>query len=55
MPTQTPPVQSTTIRKFLKENTQMRVSIEATDQMVDLLTTTSEKIASQASQEALYE
>jgi len=48
-----PPVRATTIKKFLKDRTQMRVGEQAVALAVDLLTTVAEKIATGASQTAL--
>ncbi len=50
-----PPVRETTIRNFLKDRTDMRVSEDAVDLMVSLLTTTSEAIAIRAAETATEE
>jgi histone H3/H4 len=53
MPVPPPAVRSTTIRKFLKDRTEMRVSEDAVDLMVGLFTTTSEKMAATAAERAV--
>lgn len=53
MPTQTPPVRPSTIKKFIKESTQMRVAADATNEMVHLITAMSEQMAVSAAQSAL--
>jgi histone H3/H4 len=50
-----PPVRPSTIKQFLQDRTQLRVSEEAISHMVDLLTTLSDKIALRASQFAVAE
>ena len=50
-----PPVRETTIRNFLKDRTDMRVSEDAVDLMVSLLTTTSEAMAIRAAETATEE
>jgi len=50
MPEPPPPVRETTIRNFLKDRTGMRVSEDAVELMVGLLTTTAENMASRAAQ-----
>lgn len=54
MPTSPPPpVRTTTVKRFLKDRTQMRVGEDAIDLAVDLLTTAAEKIADKGSKTAV--
>lgn len=43
-----PPIRSTTIKNFLKERSDLRVSVEAIELMVELLTTAAVSIADKA-------
>ncbi len=48
-----PAVRPTTIRAFLKERTELRISEDATDVLLELLTLTAEQIADAAKQLAI--
>lgn len=52
MPEPPPPVRETTIHSFLQDRSGVRVSEDATELLVGLLTTTCENVASRATQSA---
>ena len=45
-----PPVRSTTVKRFLQERTGLRVGQDATDLLTELLTTVADQVAEQAQQ-----
>jgi len=45
-----PPVRPTTVARFLKERTGLRVGVDATDLLTELLTTAADQVADQARQ-----
>jgi len=50
-----PPVRATTVKRFLKERTGMRVGADAIDLLTELLTTAADQVADQAQQLAAAE
>lgn len=48
-----PPVRATTVKRFLKERTGMRVGTDAIDLLTELLTTAADQISDEAQQLAL--
>ena len=50
-----PPVRSTTVNRFLKERTGLRVGADATDLLTEILTTAAEQVADRAQQLATAE